>query len=99
MSALMYPIFTLLCTVATVTVMMLWIVPVFAQIYRDLKATLPAPTLFLVSFSQLVANNALLGIGIIAATIGIVRRYYGTPEGKYRIDDVKLRIPLIGMLL
>jgi type IV pilus assembly protein PilC len=99
LSALMYPTFTLLCTIGTVTVMMLWIVPVFAQIYKDLKAPLPAPTLLLISVSQFLAHNTLLAAVLIAAVVGVIQRYYRTPEGRYTIDDLKLRVPLIGLLL
>ncbi len=99
MSALMYPCFTLLCTVGTVTVMMLWIVPVFAGIYKDLKATLPAPTLFLVALSDFLVHNTLFAILIGIAIYAAAKRYYKTPEGRYKIDALKLKIPLLGNLM
>src|SRR4029079_9011261 len=97
-SALMYPAFTLLATMGTLTAMILWIVPVFAGIYKDLHATLPPPTLFLVWLSETLASSAWIALLVLIASVVALRRYYLTPDGRLRIDAVKLKIPLFGNL-
>jgi len=97
-SALMYPVFTLLATFGTVAVMVIWIVPVFAKIYAELNAKLPPPTLFLVWLSDLVVHQAWIVLTIFAAVFIALRRYYKTPEGRMQIDALKLKIPLVGTL-
>ncbi|MCW3097148.1 MAG: type secretion system protein [Chthonomonadaceae bacterium] len=97
-TALMYPAFTLLATIATLTAMILWIVPVFAGIYKDLNATLPAPTLLLVQISDVLTHQSWIVILTVIALIVALRRFYKTPEGRYKIDAFKLKIPLFGAI-
>jgi type IV pilus assembly protein PilC len=97
-TALMYPSFTLLATAGTLTAMMLWIVPVFAGIYKDLNATLPAPTQFLVQLSDVLVHQSWIVIVTLIALILALRRAYKTPEGRYRLDAFKLKVPLFGSI-
>jgi type IV pilus assembly protein PilC len=97
-SALIYPAFTLLATMVTLTAMMVWIVPVFAEIYKDLHATLPAPTLFLVWLSDVLVHDSWIVLLILIAAFVALRRFYRTPEGRLKIDGFKLKIPLFGGL-
>ena len=97
-TALIYPIFTLVATIGTVAAMLIWIVPVFAQIYKELHATLPPPTLFLVWLSDLLVHQAWIVLLIGIAFFISARRFYKTPEGRMRIDAIKLKLPLFGVL-
>lgn len=97
-SALIYPCFTLLATFGTVAVMLIWIVPVFAQIYKELHATLPPPTLFLIWLSDVLIHQAWIVLLVLIAVFIALRRYYKTPDGRLRIDRIKLKIPLFGVL-
>jgi len=98
-SAMMYPAFTLTATVLTVTAMLVWIVPVFANIYRELKAPLPAITLTLIGISDFVVQKGWLILLVLIAGIVALRRYYKTPEGRMHIDAIKLKLPLLGNLV
>lgn len=98
-SAMMYPAFTLTATVLTVTAMLVWIVPVFANIYRELKAPLPAITQLLISISDTVVQKGWIILLILIAAVAFLRRYYKTPDGRMRIDAIKLKIPLFGDLV
>jgi type IV pilus assembly protein PilC len=95
-SALVYPVFTLVATIGTVIFMLLWVVPTFAAIYKDLNATLPAITLSVVWASDTIRSYGLLVILVVAAAIYGLRRYYQTPAGRLRLDGIKLKIPLFG---
>jgi type IV pilus assembly protein PilC len=97
-SALMYPMFTLFATFGTVAVMIIFIVPVFAKIYKDLHASLPAITLLLVQISDIVVNQGWIVVLVLVTAIVALRRYNKTPEGRLRIDGLKLKIPLVGSL-
>lgn len=99
LSALMYPAFTLLTTIGVLTAMMVWIVPVFAGIYKDLHATLPAPTLFLVWLSDTLIHQAWIPLLILITLIITLFRYNKTPEGRLNIDRAKLKIPFVGNLI
>ena len=97
-SALVYPIFTLAATFGTVAAMLIWIVPVFAGIYKDLHATLPGPTRFLIALSDVLVHSTWIVLLTLIAGAVALRRYYMTPEGRLRIDGLKLRIPILGIL-
>lgn len=97
-SALVYPVFTLLATFGTVAAMLIWIVPIFAGIYKDLHATLPAPTRFLVALSDVLVHSTWIVLLVLIAGAVALRRYYLTREGRLRIDGLKLKIPILGIL-
>jgi type IV pilus assembly protein PilC len=97
-SASIYPAFTLLATFGTLTAMMLWIVPVFAQIYSELHAPLPAITLLLIAISNAMVNYSWIFALCLVVVLVALFRYYRTPEGKLRIDGLKLKLPLFGGL-
>jgi type IV pilus assembly protein PilC len=98
-SALMYPSFTLCAAVLTVGVMLVFIVPVFANIYKELKAPLPAVTQLLIRISDVVVHQGWIVLLVIIAAIAFFRRYYKTPEGRLHIDRLKLKMPLFGDLM
>ena len=97
-SALVYPAFTFLATVGTVTAMLIWIVPVFAQIYQELNAPLPGITRMLIAISDMVVHSGWILLLALLAGLDALRRYYRTPKGRLRIDGMKIRIPLLGQL-
>ena len=98
-AALRYPTFVLTFAFMVFMAMILKIIPMFATIYSRFKVELPLPTRILLSFSQAVANNALLVLlGLILAGIGLW--YWArTEEGHYRIDKAKFDLPLFGDLI
>lgn len=97
-SALTYPAFTLLATIATVSAMLLWIVPVFANIYAELNAPLPGITRLLIGISNVLAHQGWLVALVLIGLGDAFRRYYRTPNGRLRVDGYKLKIPLLGTL-
>lgn len=98
-NASIYPLFTLGATFAVLTAMLIWIVPVFSGIYKELGSELPGPTQVLVVLSGLVRGYFLLCSGVVAAVVFGVRRYGSTSEGRLRFDGWKLRVPLLSELI
>jgi len=98
-AALRYPTFVLTFAFMVFMAMILKIIPMFATIYSRFKVELPLPTRILLSFSQAIANNALLVLlGLILGGIGLW--YWArTEEGRYRIDKAKFDLPLFGDLI
>jgi type IV pilus assembly protein PilC len=98
-SAMVYPVFTLVATIGTVLAMLIFIVPVFAGIYKDLNAQLPAITMTLVAISNFLTSTWWAFILMSIAAVVAFRRYYETPDGRMRVDGWKLKVPLFGPLL
>jgi type IV pilus assembly protein PilC len=97
-SAMTYPVIVLIIALVAVAAMLIFIVPVFAAMFKSLNAQLPLPTEFLV-----VLSNGMVYIGPIVI-VGIVAfvmwwRKYKTDERVRRVvDPLKLRIPVFGEL-
>lgn len=98
-AALAYPILVVCASVFVVGFMLVFIVPIFAKIYRQFNADLPAITRLLVAVSAVVVNwwwaVLLIFVGIVIA----IRQYAQTEPGRRMLDGMLLKIPLIGKLL
>jgi type IV pilus assembly protein PilC len=79
---------------------MMWkVIPVFANIYSELGATLPGLTAMVLAVSRFVSNYiALIFIGIVGTIVG-VRLFRNTPKGRKITDTFLLRMPLFGSIL
>jgi type IV pilus assembly protein PilC len=98
-SAMIYPTAVIAIMMLIVFALMKWVVPVFTKLFLDLGVSLPLPTRIVMNISFVVQSFWwLMGLGLIGA-IFAVRAYYATPGGRYLIDSMLLRIPLIGILL
>ena len=99
MSALIYPACLFLLSIGVIFILVAFVVPKFVDFYADLGADLPLITRLLIGLSALVTNYLLV---IIAAAIGgamAFRAWHRTEAGRYTMDRVKLRIPLVGGIL
>lgn len=97
--AMIYPVAIVIFAVA-VAIFMLWkVIPIFATIFRDLGAELPAMTAFVVKLSEFVEKNIIFVIlGLIAFVLAF-RYYRGTTPGRWTTDRLLLKLPLFGQLL
>jgi len=99
-SAMIYPI-AVLGIAGGVIILLLWkVVPIFTTLFNGLGVDLPLPTRIVIMLSNFVGS--IYGLVILAFFVGIIfalKFWYGTPQGRYAIDAVLLKLPLIGMLL
>jgi type IV pilus assembly protein PilC len=97
-SAMTYPAVVAALVFFIVSAMLLFVIPMFEGIYKELGGSLPAPTQFLINLSKFFRTFwwmvAIAGVG---ATYG-VRRWIATDEGRATWDALKLRVPIFGML-
>lgn len=102
-SAMIYPIAVLVVASCVVTLMSLWVIPMFAGLLRDVvgpNATLPLPTQILMGFSQFVQQGGwfLFPVVLVALPVSLLG-FYRTPAGKPLMDRIFLRLPVLGKLL
>ena len=97
--AMIYPVAILAFSVLVVIFMMWKVIPIFAGIFEELGAKLPALTAVTMAISRFVAKNILfIFLGLIALVIGF-RYFRRTVAGRHIVDRAFLRIPLFGSLL
>ncbi len=97
--AMTYPIITIIVAIIVVGIILVFVIPVFEEMFASMESALPAPTLMVVALSDFVVANVLWILIGFAATGFIVRRIYKTQKGRILMDDMFLRLPVVGMLI
>jgi len=98
-SAMSYPAVVLSLALVIATLMLIFIVPVFAKMFEGLDAALPGPTQFLINAGDFVRSRAPWLAATFAAVIVIFRRWRRTPAGDYAMDRATLSVPVFGPLM
>ncbi|MFM5998150.1 MAG: type II secretion system F family protein [Dolichospermum sp.] len=99
-SALAYPTVVGFLATAIFVGMTVFLIPIFAKIFKDLGAELPALTQFLLICSEVLRSYlSFLVIAILFALWFLYQQFYKTPIGKLTIDAISLKIPLFGDLI
>jgi type IV pilus assembly protein PilC len=97
-SAMTYPAAVSMLVLLLVTAMLLFVIPMFQNIYTQLGGKLPVPTQILIDVSNVVRN---LWFVVFAAEVGAVfafRKWINSEEGRKRWDIIKLKLPVFGAL-
>jgi type IV pilus assembly protein PilC len=97
--SLTYPVITLATSFLLVLVMMIWVVPVFKEVFGHFQAELPAPTRMLIAISTGVQDYFLeiVSAGLIIATAFLYAWFKSSTLQKY-CDTLLLRMPFFGNL-
>jgi type IV pilus assembly protein PilC len=100
-SAMVYPLVVLVIAAAILTFLLIFIVPKFAQIFKDALGPnhpLPSITLFVMGCSDLLVERWYFVVGGIAAVIIGYKAVASTAAGISFLDRIALRIPVFGDL-
>ncbi|HMH17530.1 MAG TPA: type II secretion system F family protein [Burkholderiales bacterium] len=98
-AALRYPAFVVAAMGIALVIVNIFVIPVFAQLYKGFNAPLPLLTRVLIAFSDFSLQFWPLFVAAgFAAFIGF-RSFVATPRGKYVWDRTKLRIPISGKIV
>jgi type IV pilus assembly protein PilC len=99
-SAMTYPIVVMTLAVAIAFAMITFIVPVFAQMYKDFGSKLPGPTQFLVDVSNFIKSwRGAVAVLFLIAMVFVFRKWKRTEHGAYIMDAFYLRAPVFGVLV
>lgn len=97
-SAMIYPSVIVSVAFAVVALLMIKVIPVFANIFEQFEAELPAPTKFMINVSFFSQKYALwIAIGMVVSFF-LFRKYRQTTGGRYRTDALLLKMPILGEL-
>jgi type IV pilus assembly protein PilC len=98
-SAMTYPVIVICIAFSITTFLIVKVVPIFGEIFKDFGAKLPAPTQFLIDVSDFIrAQWYFLILGIGGAIFGL-RAFLRSKRGKQLADRWKLKLPIFGPLL
>ena len=97
--ALIYPAAVISVAAAILVVIMLFVVPAFEKMFKDIGQELPAPTQLLLSTSEAIQNYWYLIPLIPILLMAIMKLIARTDAGERAIDAFKLRMPVFGNII
>jgi type IV pilus assembly protein PilC len=98
-SAMIYPLVIMSVAFIAIVVLLIFVIPVFENMFSSVNMSLPLPTRVVIELSVIVKGYwwAFLGGGFFIQFM--LRRYYKTSEGQLRIDKMMLNLPVLGDML
>jgi type IV pilus assembly protein PilC len=98
-SAAVYPAVLLAVTVIVVFVIMAWVVPVYEDLFDDLKVPLPILTQLVIASSEKVKSLGIPLLLVSLAAVSGLRYFYSTDSGQLTLDRLLVSIPILGPVL
>ena len=101
-SAMVYPSAIVGVAVIIISVLMVWVIPVFAQMFMEMsggKVGLPGPTQIVINVSNFFQSYWYAMGGAMVAIVIAIKRYYATVNGRVVIDRLLLKVPIVGDLI
>jgi type IV pilus assembly protein PilC len=98
-SAMTYPVIVICIAMAITTFLIVKVVPIFGEIFKDFGSKLPAPTQFLIDVSDFMRGEWYFLILIIGGTFFGIRTFLRSKGGKQLWDKWKLKLPVFGPLI
>jgi type IV pilus assembly protein PilC len=97
-SAMIYPIFVVVVLGFITTAFIVYVVPMFQEIYSRYGSELPAVTQLLINVSEGVRHNFFLSLFVLLVILAAFSAVNMTYGGRLVIDGMKLRLPVLGQL-
>ncbi len=97
--AMTYPVVTLVIAIVVLGIILVFVIPVFQEMFADLGGELPVPTQIVVKLSEIVKSKIIyiiIGFILLGFTL---KKFYKTEKGQDMVDDFLLKIPVFGELL
>lgn len=99
-TALMYPISVVIVAFVVVTVIMIFVIPAFKEVFTSFGADLPAPTLIVMGISEFFVANWWLIFGVIGGGFYFfMQAWRRSPKMQRVMDRLLLKMPIFGVLI
>ncbi|MDL2346877.1 type II secretion system F family protein [Campylobacter hyointestinalis] len=98
--AIRYPITVIVAIIIAFVLLMVVVVPKFREIFEQLNATLPLPTIILLNIEYVLSNFGLYILGGIIVSIFLIKKFYkSNSDFKFLSDKYLLKVYLIGDII
>jgi type IV pilus assembly protein PilC len=98
-SALVYPTAVITVAFVVTAILMIFVIPVFGELFSSFGADLPAPTKIAIAISNAFVKYWYLVFGLPVVLVFGIRYLYKTPQGRYQLDKLLLNLPILGDVL
>jgi len=95
-SAMIYPGVILSVAVIAISVLLVLVIPVFENMFASVNMELPLPTRVVIAASDFLTSYWWLVLGVIAAFVFALKRWYATANGRKQLDTLMINAPVIG---
>jgi type IV pilus assembly protein PilC len=97
--AMIYPGVIMSVAAIAISVLLIFVIPVFESMFGSVGLALPLPTRIVIGMSRFLKGYwYLIGAGL-AGSFFMIKRYYATSDGKLKIDKALLKVPVLGDVL
>jgi len=98
-SAMVYPAAILVISFIVTAILMIFVIPIFGEMFADFGADLPAPTQITMMVSDVFVEYWYVVVGAPIALVFAIKSIYKTPKGRYQLDKLLLALPVLGDVL
>lgn len=95
-SSMIYPALLSLVGLASIFVLLNFVVPRFASVFAESRMRVPLPTQIMLEASRIVQGGWWVAALALAAGAAVFRAFIRTPRGRLWWDGMRLRLPLLG---
>lgn len=96
--ATIYPIILIIAAIGVIAVMLLFVIPIFIDMFADLDIEMPAITMWVMNTSKWTTAHWYIILAVIVVLIVAYKLIYRTEQGRLVIDEIKMKMPLFGKL-
>jgi type IV pilus assembly protein PilC len=97
--AMIYPGVIMSVAAIAVTVLLIFVIPVFENLFTSAGLALPLPTRIVMGASRFLKGYWYIVLAVIGTATFLFRRYNATSDGKLKIDKMMLKVPVLGDVL
>lgn len=96
LGALVYPLVLIVMVTGLLSVIMIYVIPKFRELYEGLNASLPGPTTFLINLSMGIRSSLIFIVPTLVLAFIALRLWLTQEAGRRFMDGLKLRLPVFG---
>lgn len=97
--AMTYPVICLGISILILSVILIFVIPVFQEMFKSMGGALPVPTQIVVNMSEFAKANFLYMIMAAWFASFVFKKYYATESGHLKVDGLLLHAPVAGVLI
>ncbi|MFC1700226.1 type II secretion system F family protein [Patescibacteria group bacterium] len=98
-SAMIYPSIVFVAMIGVFIILMIFVIPKLADMYKNLNVPLPATTQFMISFSTFMVKYIYVFFIVIVGLALVIRSYMKSEKGKEMTSEIISRLPVFGNII
>ncbi|MDQ6979563.1 MAG: type II secretion system F family protein [Mariprofundaceae bacterium] len=98
-SAMVYPLSIMVIAFVVTSILMIFVIPVFGEMFSSMDKELPMPTQVTMIISNYFVDYWYLVVGAPIALVQGIKAIYKTPQGHIQLDNLLLNLPVLGDVL